>query len=166
MVEPFNDSTINDWSGTLYAVGGIPDSNMMIDVPVGNMPDDEVVPDLNLDIHIPAINIDVVPTDGHAALKEIISNLGLAIWSENQALMGANEELRDLVREMRIRESVAEHLCDDLQDVILARDNQISAYMNEINQLHYEQRRMLSEISVLEEEVSRLCCGQSSHRRR
>ncbi|GKB11806.1 hypothetical protein Tco_0845729 [Tanacetum coccineum] len=29
MFEPFVDSTINDWSGTLYAVGGVPDPNMM-----------------------------------------------------------------------------------------------------------------------------------------
>ncbi|GKC03505.1 hypothetical protein Tco_0995115, partial [Tanacetum coccineum] len=75
-----------------------------------------------------------------------------------------SEELRSLVREMRMREYAAERLCDDLQDVILARDNQISSYMNEIDQLRYEGRRMLSEIFALEEEVARLRRGQSFRR--
>ncbi|GKD09800.1 hypothetical protein Tco_1189485 [Tanacetum coccineum] len=105
MLEPFADSAINDWSGTLYAVGGVPGPNMMMDVHVGNMPDDGVVADLSL---------------------------------ENQALIGANEKLRALVREMRRRESATMRLCDDLQYVILARDNQISSYMNEIDQLRYD----------------------------
>ncbi|GKC12900.1 hypothetical protein Tco_1009682 [Tanacetum coccineum] len=113
MIEPFADSAINYWSGTLYAVGGVPDPNMMTNVSVG-----------------------------------------------------ANEELHALIREMRRRKSATEHLCDDLQDVILARDNQISAYMNKIDRLRYERRRMLSEISALEEEVARLRRGQSSRRRR
>ncbi|GKG57472.1 hypothetical protein Tco_0584898, partial [Tanacetum coccineum] len=68
--------------------------------------------------------------------------------------------------EMRRRVSAAERLSDDLQDVILARDDQISAYMNEINRLRYERRRMSFEISALEEEVGRLRRVQSSRRRR
>ncbi|GKB11805.1 hypothetical protein Tco_0845728 [Tanacetum coccineum] len=123
---------------------------MMTDVRAGNMPDDSVVP--NLGTYIPAINTDVLPTHGRVAPDETIPNLGFTIWSENQALIGANEELRALIWEMRRKESAAEHLCDDLQDVILARDNQISSHMNEIDHLRYERRRM-SEISALEEEV-------------
>ncbi|GJU99991.1 hypothetical protein Tco_1329262 [Tanacetum coccineum] len=80
---------------------------------------------------------------------------------ENQALIGANEELRALIWEMRRKESAAEHLYDDLQDVILARDNQISSHMNEIDHLRYERRRM-SEISALEEEVVQKVGGNMS----
>ncbi|GKA04756.1 hypothetical protein Tco_0683876 [Tanacetum coccineum] len=47
-------------------------------------------------------------------------------------------------------------------DVTLARDNQIYSYINEIDQLHYERRSMLSKIYVMEEEVARLHRGQSS----
>nr|GEW63868.1 hypothetical protein [Tanacetum cinerariifolium] len=126
------------------------------------MPDDGLVPDLSLDTHIPAINTDVLPTHDHVALEETIPNLGFTIWLENQALIGANEELRALIREMRIRESAVERLCDDLQNVILARDNQIYFYKNEMDQLFYEQRKMLSEIFALEEEAARLRLGQSS----
>ncbi|GKB85948.1 hypothetical protein Tco_0958220 [Tanacetum coccineum] len=119
MVKPFAVLVVNDWSGTLYAFGGIPVSNMMTDVPVGNMLDDRVVPDLSLGTHVPAVNTtDILRSYGRAAQEEIIPNLGLTLWSENQALIGANEELRALVREMRMRESEAERLCDDIQDVI------------------------------------------------
>ncbi|GKA65268.1 hypothetical protein Tco_0764975 [Tanacetum coccineum] len=118
MVESFAGSVINDWSGTLYAVGGIPDSNMMTGVPTGNMPDDGVISDLSLGTHVRAINTDVLPTYGRAAQEEIVPNLSLTIWLENQALIGANKELRALVREMRRRVSTAERLSDDLQDVI------------------------------------------------
>ncbi|GKF00004.1 hypothetical protein Tco_0023354 [Tanacetum coccineum] len=131
MIESFAGSTINDWSGTLYSVGGITDLNMITGVPIGNMPDDGVVSELSL---------------------------------ENQALIRANKELRALVREMRRRVSAAERLSDDLQDVILARDDQISAYMNEINRLRYERRRMSSKIFALEEEVGLLRRVQSSRR--
>nr|GEU93523.1 hypothetical protein [Tanacetum cinerariifolium] len=93
---------------------------MKTGVLVGNMPDDGVVLDLNLDTHIPAINIDVLPTDGRAALEEIIPNFCLTIWSENQALIGANEELCALVQEIRMREFADERLCNDPQDVMLA----------------------------------------------
>nr|GEW52062.1 reverse transcriptase [Tanacetum cinerariifolium] len=106
MVEPFVGLAINDWSGTLYAVGGNPISNMETGVPM-----------------------------------------------EDQALIGANEELHALIREMKRRESDAECLCDDLQDVIQACDNQISTCMNENERLRYERRRMLSEISALKEEA-------------
>ncbi|GKB43299.1 hypothetical protein Tco_0888241 [Tanacetum coccineum] len=77
-----------------------------------------------------AINHDVYPTHGHAAQEEIIPNMGLTLWSENQALMEANEELRSLVREMRRRESDALRLCDDLQDVAQTRDTQ-NFYLHE-----------------------------------
>nr|GEU75333.1 hypothetical protein [Tanacetum cinerariifolium] len=132
---------------------------MKTDVLVGNMPDDGVILDLNLDTHIPTINIDVLPTDGCAAPEEIIPNFGLTIWSENQALIGANEELCALVQEMRRREFTDERLCDDPQDVMLARENKIFAYMNKINHLRYKRRRMLFEIFALKEEVSHLRCG-------
>nr|GEZ36707.1 hypothetical protein [Tanacetum cinerariifolium] len=133
MVELFAGSPINDWRGTLYAVGGVPVSNMITDVPVGNMPDDGFVPNLSLGLgivglepatiradplhhikgarlcmrlvlqNVPAINTDVLPSYGRATQEEIILNLGLTLWSENQALIGANEELHALVREMRKR---------------------------------------------------------------
>ncbi|GJY06561.1 hypothetical protein Tco_0373615 [Tanacetum coccineum] len=77
-----------------------------------------------------AINHDVYPTHGHAAQEEIIPNMGFTLWSENQALMEANEELRSLVREMRRRESDALRLCDDLQDVAQTRDTQ-NFYLHE-----------------------------------
>nr|GEX12037.1 hypothetical protein [Tanacetum cinerariifolium] len=137
---------INDWSDTLYALGDVLDPNMMNDVHVGNMPDNDVILDLSLDTHILVMNTDVLPTHGRVPLEEILQNLGFTIWSENQVLIGANEELRALVLEMRKRESVIEHLSDDLQDVILAWDNQISSYMNEIDQLCYKRRMMLCEI--------------------
>ncbi|GJS94472.1 hypothetical protein Tco_0801440 [Tanacetum coccineum] len=113
----------------------------------------EGITDLNMMTGVPMGNM---PDDG------VVSELSL----ENQALIRANKELRTLVREMRRRVSAAERLSDDLQDVILARDDQISAYMNEIDQLRYKWRRMSSEISALEEEVGHLCHGQSSRRRR
>nr|GEW19770.1 hypothetical protein [Tanacetum cinerariifolium] len=127
----------------LYAVGGIPDSDMMTGVPMGNIPENEVVLDLSLGTHVPAINMDFLPTYGRAAEEEIIPNLSFTIWSENQALIGANEELCALVREMRRRVSAAERLSDDLQ-----------------------YRRRSSKISALDEEVVRLHRGQSSRRRR
>ncbi|GJR15888.1 hypothetical protein Tco_0798540 [Tanacetum coccineum] len=131
------------------------------------MPDDGVIPDLSLGTHVLTVNTtDVLPSYGRAAQEEIIPNLGLTLWSENQALIGANEELCALVREMRMRKSNAERLCDDLQDVIQARDNQISTCIDENDRLRYERMRMLSEISALEEEVSHLRRGQSSRRRR
>nr|GEW64867.1 hypothetical protein [Tanacetum cinerariifolium] len=137
MVEFFVGSAINDWS------------------------DDGVVPDLSLGIHAPAISTDVLPTYDRAAQDEIIPNWGLTIWSENQALMGANEELRSLLREMRMKESDALRMCDDLKDVIQTRDTQCSTRMNENDCLRYERRRIVSEISALEEEVNRLRSGQS-----
>ncbi|PWA42321.1 hypothetical protein CTI12_AA545860 [Artemisia annua] len=87
------------------------------------------------------------------APEEMIPNLDFTLWSENQALRGANEELRALIREMREREITVECLCNDLQSVILARDNEISSYMNEIDQLRYEQQ-VMCEITVFEEEVA------------
>nr|GEY92300.1 hypothetical protein [Tanacetum cinerariifolium] len=174
---------------------------MMNDVRVGNMPDNGVVSDLRLGTHVPAANTDVLPSNGRAAQEEIIPNLGLTLWSENQALIEANEELYALVREMRRREydaesllgtyvpvantevipfngcaaqeeiilnlglilwsenqaliesneelcaliremrrreSDAERLWDDVQDVIQARNNQISTCMHENDRLRYK----------------------------
>ncbi|PWA42322.1 hypothetical protein CTI12_AA545870 [Artemisia annua] len=98
--------------------------------------------------------------------EELIPNLDFTLWFENQALRGANEELRALIREMRGRELIAECLSNDLRGVIVARNKEISSYMNEIDQLRYEQRVMLYEITVLEEEVVHLRRGRSSRRRR
>ncbi|GKF20381.1 hypothetical protein Tco_0069019 [Tanacetum coccineum] len=99
--------------------GNNPLALMLFESPLEVEPLNRVVLDLSLGTHVPAVNTtDVLRSYGRAAQEEIIPNLGITLWSENQALIGANEELRALVREMRMRESDAERLCDDLQDVI------------------------------------------------
>ncbi|GKB87723.1 hypothetical protein Tco_0959995 [Tanacetum coccineum] len=96
-------------------------------------------------------------------------NLGFISFPavENDAryleVIAANKELCVCIGELRRREFVNDIYCYELQNLALSRNDEISSYMNEIDHLRSEQRALMTEIRVLDEEVERVRHGRRRH---
>nr|GEU97403.1 hypothetical protein [Tanacetum cinerariifolium] len=190
MVEPFTDSAINDWSG--YN-GVVPDLSLSTHVLAINT---DVLPSYSFQIWDDQISAYVNEIDRLrcerrrmlseiSALKEKVGRLrkfSLAMLTEESPLEVEPLNMVEPFTDSAINDwsgyngvvpdlSLSTHVLAINTDVLPTYsfqiwDDQISAYVNEIDRLRCERRRMLSEISALKEKVGRLRHGQSSRHRR
>ncbi|GKB48467.1 hypothetical protein Tco_0899220 [Tanacetum coccineum] len=106
--------------------------------------------------HIPAHNV-FIP-NGFDANYHSFDNMCHSSWCESRYLgaVAANKELCVLIGELRRREVLNDSYCCEIQSMVLSRNNKISSYMNEIDQLRSEQRALMNEVRVMDEELAQV----------